>query len=144
MITVVPFSKSCLWGWNEPIHLKPIKLSLPCKNSQILAIIIHIIVVTIVMAVSTHDFLTMVPGFISVLHSMGDMETRACVKYCSNLKWLSVKAECTYSEVFKSQITKRAVAWEYKTHSVMALKIPKVIIPSLYCIEKRPLSVASC
>ena len=45
-----------------------------------LAIIIYIIVVTIVMAWSTHHFLTVVPSFISVLHSMGDMETQSMCK----------------------------------------------------------------
>ena len=44
-----------------------------------LAIIIYIIVVTIVTALSTH-FLTVVPSFISVLHSMGDMETQSMCK----------------------------------------------------------------
>ena len=45
-----------------------------------LAIVIYIIVVAIVLALSTHHLLTVVPSFISVLHSMGDTETQSMCK----------------------------------------------------------------
>lgn len=61
--------------------------------------------------------------------------------YCLNPKELSVKADCTYSEILKSQITKRGLAWEYKNQ--LWLKNPQwyniLIIPH----RERLLSVAN-